>query len=137
MNAPNQPTGQPYTGPSGGLKKDSHWLASEDIGQRDVAVTIEAVEIYKDVVFDAGRKEPRLGALKFAGKEKRMILNATNRKALVRLFGMETKDWIGKGVTLYVDPNVRRGGERVPGLRIRTEPARIQRTENVERRTDA
>lgn len=120
-----KPTPKIYTGPSGGLKKESAWLASEDIGEREVTVTIDEVEIYTDVVFDAGRKEARVGALKFTGKDKRMILNSTNRKALVRLFGMETKDWRGKSVVLYVDSNVRLGKERVSGLRIRSTPAPI------------
>lgn len=121
----NTPTPKIYTGPSGGLKKESAWLASEDIGEREVIVTIEEVEVYADVAFDAGRKEARVGALKFSGKEKRMILNSTNRKALVRLYGMETKAWRGKAVTLYVDANVRFGKERVSGLRIRCSPAPI------------
>lgn len=124
MNTP-PPTPKIYTGPSGGLKKESAWLASEDIGEREVVVTIEEVELYADVAFDAGRKEARVGALKFAGKDKRMILNSTNRKALVRLYGMETKAWRGKTVTLYVDANVRFGKERVSGLRIRSTPAQI------------
>lgn len=128
MNPPT-PTPKIYTGPSGGLKKESAWLASEDIGAREVGVTIEEVELYADVVFDAGRKEARVGALKFAGKDKRMILNSTNRKALVRLFGMETKDWRGKAVVLYVDSNVRLGKERVSGLRIRSTPAAIPETD--------
>lgn len=121
----NQPTPKIYTGPSGGLKKDSQWLASEDIGTREVTVTIEHVEIYNDVAFDGGRKEAKVSALKFAGKEKRMILNATNRKTLVRLYGMDTAQWQGKPVTLYVDMRVRQvGGGYGPGLRIKSEPAK-------------
>ena len=121
----NQPTPKIYTGPSGGLKKDSQWLASEDIGTREVTVTIEHAEIYNDVAFDAGRREAKVSALKFVGKDKRMILNATNRKTLVRLYGMDTAQWQGKQVTLYVDMRVRQvGGGYGPGLRIKSEPAK-------------
>ena len=123
-----------YTGPSGGLKKESQWLASEDIGSRDVTVTIEAVEKYTGAEFEGGRKE-NVGALKFAGKEKRLILNSTNRRALVRLYGMETKDWIGKPVTLHVAKLKRTFGEREFGLRIRTEPGRVQRAEDGGQKT--
>lgn len=126
----NPPTPIVYTGPSGGLKKESAWLAAEDIGARDVTVTIEAVEKYTGAEFEGGRKE-NVGALKFQGKEKRLILNATNRRALVRLYGMETKDWIGRPVTLYVARLKRTFGEREFGLRIRTEPAKIQREEQL------
>lgn len=122
-----QPTPKIYTGPSGGLKKDSQWLASEDIGTREIVVTIEHAEIYNDVAFDAGRKEAKVSALKFAGKEKRMILNATNRKTLVRLYGMDTAQWQGKPVTLFVDMRVRQvGGGYGPGIRIKSEPAKVK-----------
>ena len=109
-----------YTGTSGGLKKSTIWLASEDIGI-DVEKTVEVadVELHKNVTFDAGRIEPKVPALRFTGVEKHMILNSTNRKMMVRLFGMDTKDWRGKRVALYVDPDVKMAGQRVNGLRIR------------------
>jgi len=121
-----QNTPEVYAGPSGGLKKPSQWLASEDIADREVRVTIEAVEIYRDVEFDQGRVETSLGALKFAGKEKRMILNSTNRKALVNLYGMATADWIGKPVLLVVDTKVRMMGKIVAGLRIKPAPDSVR-----------
>ncbi len=109
-----------YTGPSGGLKKSTIWLASEDIGL-DVErnVTIQDVELHKNVKFDQGRTEDKVPALRFEGQDKRMILNSTNRKMLVRLFGMDTKDWRNKRVALYVDPDVKMAGQKVNGLRIR------------------
>jgi hypothetical protein len=123
MNKP--PTPEVYTGPSGGLKKESQWLASEDIGlEKAIRVTIEDVERYKNVEFDKGRVEAKVGALKFAGKDKRMILNSTNRKILIRFFGMNTVDWRGKDILLFVDPNVRMMGETVNGIRIKEAPAK-------------
>ncbi len=121
-----KPTPTTYTGASGGLKKPSPWLASEDIGAAQVRVVIEAVEIYKGVEFDQGRVEESIGALKFAGKEKRMILNSTNRKALVNLYGMETRDWLGKPVLLVVDTKVKMMGKIVAGLRIKPAPDSVR-----------
>lgn len=115
------PKGRSYAGPSGGLKKDAFWLASEDLGSREVVAVIEDVLLYDDVAFEKGRKESGVPALKFVGKEKQMILNATNRKAVARLYGLETKDWRGKSVTIYVDGNVNFGGKTVSGLRIKSE----------------
>lgn len=112
-------TQETYTGPSGGLKKDSPWLASEDIGTGEKRVLIEDVTLHKNVKFDKGRTEEKLGALKLGGIEKRMVLNATNRKKLVKLYGMDTKEWRGKWVTLWVDTNVKMAGEIVNGLRIK------------------
>ena len=111
--------GKPYTGPSGGLKKPSQWLASEDLADKEARVVIEAVELYDAVEFDAGRTEQNIGALKFQGKEKRMIINATNRKALVNLYGMNTADWVGKPVVVYVDFKVKAFGTIKPGLRLK------------------
>lgn len=108
-----------YTGPSGGLKKDSPWLASEDVGDAELRVMIEDVSVHKNVAFDKGRVEPKVGALKLSGMVKRMVLNSTNRKRLVKMFGMDTKFWRGKWVTLWVDTNVKMAGEIVNGLRIK------------------
>lgn len=120
------PQGQPYSGPSGALKKPSPWLAAEDIGEREVKVTIETAEIFSAVEFDQGRTEQNVGALKFVGKEKRMVLNSTNRKALVNLYGMSTADWQGKPVVLFVDFNVRMMGKKVAGLRIKAAPDSVR-----------
>ena len=122
----NKPIPIEYHGASGGLKKPSPWLASEDIGAAQVRVVIEAVELYKGVEFDQGRVEESIGALKFAGKEKRMILNSTNRKALVNLSGMETRDWLGKPVLLVVDTKVKMMGKIVAGLRIKPAPDSVR-----------
>jgi hypothetical protein len=104
------------------LKKDSPWLASEDIGDTERRVTIEDVSLHKNVTFDKGRVEAKVAALKLSGLEKRMVLNSTNRKSLVRLFGMDTREWRGKAILLWVDHNVRLAGETVCGLRIKEAP---------------
>lgn len=50
---------------------------------------------------------------------KPMILNATNSKTLSVLAGSKfIEDWAGVTVTLYVDPNVSFGRDRVEGLRL-------------------
>lgn len=121
-----QPTGKTYTGPSGGLKKPSQWLASEDIADKEVRVVIEAAEIYEAVEFEAGRTENHVSALKFQGKDKRMILNGTNRRTLVNLYGMLVADWIGKPVILYVDFRVKAFGVVKPGLRLKAAPDSVR-----------
>ena len=107
-----------YSGPSGAMS-DSPWLASEDIdvGQ-DVEVQIETVLRVEDAVFDAGRKED-IFALQFVGKKKLMVLNATNRKAIVKMFGSITADWRGKKISLYIRDGIRMGKEVKRGIRVR------------------
>lgn len=103
----------------------SPWLASEDLlGLGEIQVTVEGVFIHEDVKMDGGRSEPMLYAVKFAGKEKQMILNATNRKALSTAFGAKVNNWTGKTVYLRAQDGIRKPGtknEKCFGLRIRAE----------------
>jgi hypothetical protein len=113
-----------FTGRSAEMKKDTPWLASEDLMDvGDVEVTIEGVFKHKNVMFDDGRKES-VYAIKFVGKEKQMILNATNRKRLVVLCGTtKVAEWAGMIVRIGVDRNVRKPGgkrgETTCGIRVR------------------
>jgi hypothetical protein len=110
-----------FDGRSAAMRK-SQWLAVENIdGIPDgVAVEIEDVLMHKNVEMDAGRKEPKLFSLKFKGKELQLVLNATNRKKLVEHFGVMTKDWRGKSITLYVQDGVRcPSGGKTKGIRIK------------------
>lgn len=111
---------EPFEGHSSEMKKDSPWLASEDLlGKGDVTVTIAACHRHRDVEFDEGRKEKEVYSLQFAGGKKQLVLNSTNRKTLVAKFGPNVKDWQGKKVTLWVDQNVRMMGKTVCGVRIK------------------
>lgn len=113
-------TSEVFEGRSAEMKKDSPWLASEDIMDLgDVTVSIEAVYRHSDVEFDAGRKEKVVYSMKFKGKQKQLVLNSTNRKTLVAKYGVNVKDWIGKEVVLYVDRNVRLMGKKVCGIRMK------------------
>lgn len=77
----------------------SEWLSGIDLGGRTVTVVITGVE-------EVTVPEPRTGkairkvAVAFKGARKRLLLNATNAKALAKLFGLETDAWAGKGVQL-------------------------------------
>ncbi|MGB1649658.1 MAG: hypothetical protein ACPHEP_01405 [Acidimicrobiales bacterium] len=114
-----KPKGEVFEGRSGEMS-DSPWLASEDLlGAGDQVVTILRCHKYKDVEFDGGRKESTVFALEFDGKKKQLVLNSTNRKMLVNLFGSNVKDWCDQKVTLWVDENVRFAGKRVRGIRIK------------------
>ena len=108
-----------YTGSSAAIKGDCPWLASEDIlGKGDIVVTIEACHAVQDAEFEGGRKED-LYTLSFVGAKKQLILNSTNRKRLVRMYGTNVGDWKGKPITLYVEEGIRCFGEVRNGLRIR------------------
>jgi hypothetical protein len=55
----------------------------------------------------------------FAETKKGWILNKTNIKCLIALFGTETDDWLGKQVTVYPEKNEHVGERRRdPGARL-------------------
>jgi len=68
-----------------------------------------------------GRKERKAdyGSLKFVGKAKELGLNATLKRTLVALFGPSAAALKGKWIALYVDTNVKVGGNVVCAVRIR------------------
>lgn len=118
------PPGQEWKG-SHTVAKDSRWLCAEDLLARDtreVAVEIEKVLRRDNVTMQEGRKMKVALSLKFKGKQKELLLNATNRKTLAALF--DTSDcgqWYGKRIMLYVKDDVRYpDGTRGPALRIRS-----------------
>ncbi len=100
--------------------RKSLWLAVEDmLGFSEVPVTIEGVERHEDVVFDQGRKVDVVFGVKFAGTTKQLVLNATNRKTLARMFGTNVKRWKEQKVYLYVDTKVKFQGKLTNGIRIK------------------
>jgi len=116
-----------YTGSVSDMKS-SEWLASTDIaGLGDVPVEIEKVVRSTDVKMDGGRTEKEIFSLKFKGKDKKMVLNATNRKTLAKMFSANVAKWKGQKIKLYVQDGVRnpKGGEPVQGLRIKLETPRL------------
>jgi hypothetical protein len=115
---------EPFDGKSPAMKKDTPWISSEDLlDAGEVAVEIEGVFKHVDAEFDEGRKET-VYSLAFKGKQRQLILNATNRKTLVNKFGTtDVKKWIGQTITLYVKKDVRKPGgkrgETTCGIRVK------------------
>ena len=106
-----------FEGRSAEMKKATPWLASEDIlGIAPVKVTVEKCFLHKQAEFDGGRKED-VYALKFQGKTKQLVMNSTNRRMMVSLFGPNVKDWEGKTVELIV-VDCKMMGKDVQGIRI-------------------
>lgn len=110
-----------------GQNRDSEYLGAEDIDPgTEPILTIDA--LYNGMVTLQRGKENK-DVLTF--KEERvegirnvrpLIVNATNRKTLRKLFGsVKVEALVGKAIQLYIDPNVRdpSSGERIDGIRIR------------------
>jgi hypothetical protein len=119
------PKGVEYRGPAG-IARESNWLTNEDIPHdRDTVVTIESAILRRNLTLQGGRPKDVGLSLKFVGKSRELLLNATNRKVLATIFGSnECAAYFGKRVALYVEQDVRRpDGTRGPAVRIR--PTRL------------
>jgi len=112
-----------FTGTTAAMRADNRWLGAEDIyGYGDVHVKITAVIRYTNVKFEDGRVKKELFALRFDGKKKELILSPTKRRPIVKAWGTNVQNWIGKTITLYVDTDVRKPGtrdEKTWGVRVR------------------
>lgn len=115
------PPGREWTG-THKVAKDSRWLCAEDLpADKDIPVEIEKVMRRDQLTMQEGRKLKTALSLKFRGKQKELILNATNRKTLALLFDShECGAWFGKRILLYVVPKIRYpDGSHGPAIRIR------------------
>lgn len=92
----------------------SKYLRKEDIDD-DIIVTAKAVTL-EDMPGEDGDKR---WVLTFRELGKGLVLNTTTIRTLEKAYGGDTDGWIGKKVTLYVDPNVSFRGQVVGGLRLR------------------
>lgn len=121
-----------------GMNRDSEYLGAEDLDPgSEPVVTIDA--IYSGMVtLQRGKemkdvltfREDRVPGIR---NVRPLIVNATNRKTLRKLFGsVNVEKLVGQSIQLYVDPNVRdpSSGERTDGIRIR--PRRPQPTAKAE-----
>lgn len=92
----------------------SKFLRKEDI-EDDIVVTAKHVAL-EDMPGDDGEKR---WVLSFRELSKGLVLNTTTIRTLEKAYGGDTDGWVGKKVTLYVDPNVSFRGQVVGGLRLR------------------
>lgn len=93
----------------------SKYLKADDLGGREVTITIDKVERV-DVGTEA---EPQVKpVLYFRDHKKGLVMNVTNATTMRDAYGDETDGWRGKEVILYATP-VDFKGQRVPGLRVR------------------
>jgi len=116
----DKPQGKDFEGDAPQMK-DSNWISCDDLdiigGSGTVTITRVAED---DVTFEGGREE-HVYWVEFKETQKGLIINATNRETLIRLFGKKKPNpsWQGKKVELYVDDNVQFRGKRVRGVRVR------------------
>jgi hypothetical protein len=88
-----------------------------DLGTREATVRISKVERGK--VTGIGGKVAGKPMLHLEGKDKPIAANSTICRTIAGLYGNDTAAWVGKFITIYGDPDVSYGGEKVGGIRVR------------------
>lgn len=94
----------------------SKYVAAHELRGRDVTVTIKAVR--GQIVEGEGNRKNKRPVLEFANASKPMVLNKTNAKILIQLYGADYTKWAGKRVTLY-PTTTSMAGATVDCIRIR------------------
>lgn len=104
-----------------------NFLATEDLQGRDVTLHISRL-VHEELATERGKE--RKWVLYFAELEekhrkdpatpnRRLVLNKTCVKALAKLYGGETNDWISKPVTLFPTTCDAFGKKNTPCIRIK------------------
>jgi hypothetical protein len=95
----------------------SKYLSADDIGDKKIRTRINKVRKEPMQQRD-GKPERAKFVLYFATLEKPMVVNATNKNALVDKLGKNPSDWKGADVGLYTEPTMF-AGKPTRGLRLR------------------
>ncbi|HXN96010.1 MAG TPA: hypothetical protein VN879_16010 [Candidatus Acidoferrales bacterium] len=94
---------------------ESKYLRKEDFDE-DAICTIKGLKLEN---LGKDDKVEERWIIYFREQAKGMVLNITSIRVLESAFGDESDNWVGKKVTVYVDPNVSFQGRVVGGLRLR------------------
>lgn len=96
----------------------SNYLSATDLDGRPMILTMANVAM-QDVGMGAEKKV--LPVLYFEGKAKGLILNKTNSRKIVEMFGDDTDNWVGEQITLF-EATVEFQGSAVQAIRVRQAP---------------
>ena len=78
---------------------ESKYLKASDLQGKRPKVKIESISLLEFKDEDSGKISHK-PALALAGKEKQLVMNATNTEECMRVFGADSDSWIGKELVL-------------------------------------
>lgn len=122
-----------------GAERDSEYMGAEDLDPgSEPILTIDHI-YHAQVTLQRGRelkdvmtfREESVPGIK---RVRPLIVNATNRKTLRKLFKAVTAESLeGKAIQLYLDPNVRdpSTGDRIDGIRIKPKAPTVKAAEPI------
>lgn len=88
-------------------------LEAADLNGKDVVLTIKSVDFAL-----VGAEQKRKGVVFFEEVTRGLVVNRTNTKRIVAMYGSETDEWVGKKITLY-ESEASMNGQTVPCIRVR------------------
>jgi hypothetical protein len=94
----------------------SKFVAAFELDGKDVTVTIERV-VGETIEGEANRKA-RKPVIHFKDWPKPLVLNKTNAKVLIHLYGADYRKWTGKRFTMY-PTTAKMAGDEVDAIRLR------------------
>lgn len=77
---------------------ESKWLKASDLQGGRPKVKIASIELLE--FEDENKNKVTKPAVKFDGKDKGMVLNATSVEEMIRAFGADSDKWVGKEIIL-------------------------------------
>ncbi len=93
------------------------WNLIDASGRKlEITVTIESVEA--QMIVGEGGKRNKKPVIKYEGKELPHVIGKTVAKTIASLYGNDTKNWIGKKITIY-GTTTEVGGETKDCIRVR------------------
>ena len=96
----------------------SKYLKESDLTGEEVNVTISRLTV-EGVRNQQSGEDEDLPVLYFEGMEKGLILNRTNADTVAKLYGVETGNWPGNRLTLYVQYGFQAFNQTWDVIRIR------------------
>lgn len=97
---------------------DSEVIRYVDLDGKEYTLQIKAVK--KGKVTGSGGKASGKAMITFEGREKPLGAGTAILSTIASLYGNDTRQWPGKWITIFPDPSVKFGGEKVGGIRVRS-----------------
>lgn len=92
----------------------SKWMAKEDVPVQGVDLIIR--QITQEAVGDEMEEKY---AMHFHGSYKPLLLNRTNIRIVMSLYGPKSESWLNNPICVYNDPTISYGGRLTGGVRLR------------------
>ncbi len=88
-------------------------------GWRDATVEIESMPVlYRARKPKKGEKQNKY-LIRFVGKRKAWLSGPATQAVIASMHGPYLERWVGKRITLYVDPEIMFGRDKTGGIRVR------------------